>query len=65
MKGYDAREEYGVMPAVGTNNNLTPEEVTAIMNHERTSWGNSAKKLSVDEVKKFMVFIKAQPPASK
>jgi hypothetical protein len=35
------------------------------MNHERTSWGNSAKKLSVDEVKKFMVFIKAQPPTSK
>jgi cytochrome c oxidase cbb3-type subunit 2 len=65
MKGYDAREEYGVMPAVGTNNNLTSEEVTAIMNHERTSWGNSAKKLSVDEVKKFMVFIKAQPPTSK
>jgi cytochrome c oxidase cbb3-type subunit 2 len=65
MKGYDAREEYGVMPAVGTNNNLTPEEVTAIMNHERTSWGNSAKKLSVDEVKKLMDFIKAQPPASK
>jgi cytochrome c oxidase cbb3-type subunit 2 len=65
MKGYDAREEYGVMPAVGTNNNLTPEEVTAIMNHERTSWGNGAKKLSVDEVKKLMDFIKAQPPASK
>jgi cytochrome c oxidase cbb3-type subunit 2 len=65
IKGYDAREEYGVMPAVGTNNNLIPEEVTAIMNHERTSWGNSAKKLSVDEVKKLMDFVKAQAPASK
>lgn len=65
MNGYDAREEYGVMPAVGTNNNLSPEEVTAIMNHERTSWGNGAKKLSVEEIKKLMDFIKAQPPVKK
>jgi cytochrome c oxidase cbb3-type subunit 2 len=65
MNGYDAREEYGVMPAVGINNNLSPEEVTAIMNHERESWGNGAKKLSVEEIKKLMDFIKAQPPVKK
>lgn len=58
MLGYDARPEYAVMNAVGMNNNLTPEEVTAIMNHERTSWGNDAKKVSVEEVKKIMDFIK-------
>lgn len=63
MNGYNARAEYGEMPAVGTNNNLSPEEITAIMNHERENWGNGAKKLSVDEIKKLIDFIKAQPPA--
>lgn len=58
MKGYDARPEYAVMNAVGTDNNLTPEEVTAIINHEKTSWGNNAKKVSPEEVKKLMDFIK-------
>lgn len=58
MKGYNAREEYAVMNAVGTDNNLSPEEVTAIINHEKTSWGNNAKTVTVDEVKKLMDFIK-------
>ncbi len=60
MYGYNAREEYGVMPAVGKNNNLKPEEIAAIMNHERTSWGNSAKKVSTDDVKKILELLKAQ-----
>jgi cytochrome c oxidase cbb3-type subunit 2 len=54
MKGYNPREEFGVMPAIGTNNNLTAEEVAAIINHERTSWGNKARKVSVDEVVKII-----------
>lgn len=58
MKGYDARPEYAVMNAVGADNNLTPEEVTAIINHEKTSWGNQAKTVSVEEVKKITEFIK-------
>lgn len=58
MQGYDARPEYAVMNAVGTDNNLSPEEITAIINHEKTSWGNDAKKVSVEEVKKIMDFIK-------
>lgn len=64
MKGYSGRvsEGFGVMPAVGDNANLTPEEVTAIANHERTSWGNNAKKVTVDEVKKVMDFLKDNPP---
>ena len=43
LKGYNGRvsEGYGVMPPIGTNNNLSPEEVTAIINHERSSWGNN------------------------
>jgi len=60
MKGYDARAEYGVMPAVGTNSNLKPEEVEAIINHERSSWGNNARKIPVEEVKKIMDLIKKE-----
>lgn len=58
MKGYDARPDYGVMPAVGTNSNLKPEEVAAIINHERSSWGNKARQIPVEEVQKIMDFIK-------
>lgn len=57
MLGYDARPEYAVMNAVGTDNNLSPEEVTAIINHEKTSWGNDAKSVSLEDVKKIMDFI--------
>lgn len=57
MRGYDARPEYASMPAIGLNNGLSPEEVTAIINHERVSWGNQAKPVSPDEVKKIMDFI--------
>ncbi|MEO7264598.1 MAG: cbb3-type cytochrome c oxidase subunit II [Ferruginibacter sp.] len=60
MKGYDARQDYGVMPPVGTNSNLMPEEVAAIINHERSSWGNNARKIPVEEVQKIMDFIKKE-----
>jgi cytochrome c oxidase cbb3-type subunit 2 len=55
MLGYDARPEYAVNECRGDNNNLTPEEVTAIINHEKTSWGNNAKKVT-REVKKIWIF---------
>jgi cytochrome c oxidase cbb3-type subunit 2 len=58
MNGYDARPNYGVMAAVGTNANLTAEEVAAIMNHEKTSWGNNAKQINPEEVKKLIEFVK-------
>ncbi len=57
MQGYDANPAYGVMPAVGTNNKLKPEEVAAIINHERTSWGNSARSVTIEEVKKIIDLI--------
>ncbi len=60
MNGYSGRvgEGFAVMPAIGTNNNLNPEEITAIINHEKTSWGNNAKKINVDEVNKILEFMK-------
>lgn len=56
MNGYNARanEGYGPMPAVGQTAGLTADEITAIMNHERTSWGNDAKEVTADEVQKIM-----------
>lgn len=60
MNGYDASDQYGAMPAVGKNSNLTADEVAAIMNHEKTSWGNEAKKVTPDQVKKIMDFIKTK-----
>jgi cytochrome c oxidase cbb3-type subunit 2 len=60
MKGSNAREEFAEMPAVGTANGLKPEEVTAIINHERTSWGNNARKISIGEVERILGFLNAQ-----
>lgn len=58
MKGYDARPEFATMPAVGTNAGFTAEDVAALINHERTSWGNPGKKVTVEEVKLIMAKIK-------
>jgi cytochrome c oxidase cbb3-type subunit II len=62
MNGYNAREEYAEMAAIGTINNLKPEEVAAIINHERTSWGNNASKISAEEVAKIIAFVKTKQP---
>ncbi len=60
MNGYDARPDYGVMTAVGTTANFTAADVTAIINHERTSWGNKAKLVTEEEIQKIMDFVKTQ-----
>lgn len=60
MNGYSGRiqEGFGPMPAVGSMNNLTAEEIAAIMNHEKSSWGNDVKKVSAEEIKKIMDLVK-------
>jgi cytochrome c oxidase cbb3-type subunit II len=58
MNGYNARPEYGAMAGIGTNMEFTEFDVTAIMNYERTSWGNNAKTVTPEEIKKIMDFIK-------
>ena len=63
MNGYDARAEYGVMAAVGTNLNFTEFDVAAIINYERSSWGNKGKEVSPEEIKKIMDFIKIKVSA--
>lgn len=64
MNGYNARPEYGEMAAVGTNMEFTEHEVAAIINYERSSWGNTGKKVTPEEVKKIMDFIKIKIAAS-
>ena len=65
MNGYNARPEYGQMAAVGTNMNFTEFDVAAVINYERNSWGNKAKEVTPDEVKKLMDFIKVKMTVSK
>jgi cytochrome c oxidase cbb3-type subunit 2 len=62
MNGYNGRasEGFGPMPPVGTTNNLSAAEISAIMNHEKTSWGNSGKKVTTDEIQKLMDAVKAK-----
>ncbi len=62
MKGYDARPEYASMPAVGEMSALTAEEITAIINHERTSWGNNARKIPLEEVDSILTDLKKKTP---
>ena len=63
MNGYDAKPGFGVMPPLGSNAGLSVEEIVAIMNHEKTSWGNNAKKVSPDEIQKLIEFVKLKAPA--
>lgn len=59
MNGYDPRPSYASMPAIGRNNDLTAEDLTAIINHERSSWGNKASPVSLADVKKIYDYIKS------
>lgn len=60
MNGYSGlvSQGYGPMPPIGTTNNLSAAEISAIMNHEKTTWGNNAKKVTTDEIQKLMDAVK-------
>ena len=62
MNGYDANPSFGVMAPVGTNMNFTEKEVAAIINHERSSWGNKGIQVSPEEIKKIMDLLKLKNP---
>lgn len=55
LQGYDARPEFGQMPAF--LGRLTDDEVAAIANHERNSWENNAPKISAEEVEEIRELI--------
>ena len=58
MNGYDARPDYGVMAPLGTNLNFDENQVAAIINYERSSWGNKGEKVTQEQIKKLMDIIK-------
>lgn len=62
MKGYNGREEYAEMPPIGATNGLTAEEITTIINHERSSWGNNASTIDVSEVQKILDYLEKENP---
>lgn len=57
MNGYNAREEYAEMPAIGKVNNLSDAEITAIINHERSSWGNQAEPVAASRVEEIITYL--------
>lgn len=60
LQGYDARQEYGVM--TGFAQALNDEQIAAIANHERSSWGNKAGKITPEEVAKIRSSIEKTLP---
>lgn len=50
IQGYDEREAYAMMPPLGGV--LSNDEIVAIVNHERSSWGNEAAAITVDQVER-------------
>lgn len=48
LDGYDARSQYSVMPPF--KDRLSDDAVAAIINFERTSWGNHGKTITAGEV---------------
>lgn len=60
MNGYDSRPEYGQMPAVGATAGFTEKEVAAIINYERSNWGNKGKPIKAADIKEIVDFVKTQ-----
>lgn len=56
MKGYNGRaaEGYPPMPPIGVTNGLKPEEIHAIINHERSSWGNKGRAVPLEDVREIL-----------
>jgi cytochrome c oxidase cbb3-type subunit 2 len=67
LNGYEGRvkEGYPPMPPVGTTNNLSAAEIGAIMNFERTSWGNTGKTADPGTIEKMINTIKANTTEKK
>jgi cytochrome c oxidase cbb3-type subunit II len=56
LEGFDARTEFGVMQGFGDI--LSDEEIAAIVNHERKSWGNAAPLIGAEEVRNIRSYVK-------
>lgn len=54
MNGYDANPQFGTMPPIGSNLNWGAAELTAIINYERSSWGNNGTKVNITEIEEIL-----------
>ena len=61
MYGYDARPEYAVMNAVGQDNKLTANQIAAIINYEKTAWGNTSDPVTLKQVEQIINTLNQQP----
>lgn len=50
LMGYDARKEYGAMPPFADK--LSDEDIKAIIDYERSSWGNSKPEVPIETITK-------------
>ncbi len=60
LQGYDARPDFAQMP--GFADQLSDEEIAAIINYERSSWDNNAPAVTVYDVKNIRESIMNQTP---
>ncbi|MGV8814558.1 MAG: cbb3-type cytochrome c oxidase subunit II [Gelidibacter sp.] len=58
IQGYNARPDYGVMPPFGDQ--LNDAEIAAILTHERSSWGNAAPAVTVEDVAKIRQYVEME-----
>lgn len=56
LEGYDALPQYGAMPPF--KDQFSDDQVAAIINYERTSWGNHGKTISPEDVAKIRASLK-------
>ncbi len=56
LKGYNSRQAQGYppMPPIATANGLDAAEIHAIVNHVRTSWGNDAPAVPLEDVEEIV-----------
>lgn len=60
LLGYDAREEFATMLPFADQ--LSDAEIAAIVNHERSSWGNNASQITEADVKAIRDSVITQTP---
>ena len=41
---------------------LNDKEIAAIINHERSSWGNNARSVSVEEIRRIRELVMSEQP---
>ncbi len=59
LQGYDARTEFAQMPGFAAS--LSDKQISAIMNHERSSWDNDAPLVSPEQINRIRESVMKEP----